>query len=211
MANLEWAIHAREFANCNCDYGCPCQFNALPTHGDCKAVIGFVIDRGFHGATVLDGLKVAGIFAWPRAIHEGKGAAQIIIDRRATPQQRESLLRILTGQDTEPGATIFQVLSTVIETIHEPIDAEIEFEVDVDKRRARIFVKDHIDGRGEPILNPVTGDEHRARIDLPHGFEYRLAEVGRGWERAQGKVSMTLADTHAHFAELHLSGKGILQ
>src|SRR5262249_5111984 len=147
MADFEWAIHAREFAHCNCSYGCPCQFDALPTHGNCKAVIGFVIDRGFHGTTALDGLKVAGIFAWPGAIHEGKGAAQIIIDRRATPQQREALLRILTGQDTEPGATIFQVLSTVLETVYEPVDADITFEVDQDKRQARIFVKDYIDAR----------------------------------------------------------------
>ena len=32
--------------------------------------------------------------------------------------------------------------------------------------------------RVEPIRNPVTGLEHRARINLPNGFEYNLAEVG---------------------------------
>ena len=39
-----------------------------------------------------------------------------------------------------------------------------------------------IDARGEPIRNPVTGEEHRARINLPHGFEYDTCEIGRGWE-----------------------------
>ena len=34
---IEWTIRGREFANCNCSYGCPCQFNALPTDGTCKA------------------------------------------------------------------------------------------------------------------------------------------------------------------------------
>ncbi len=34
---IDWAIKGREFANCNCSYGCPCQFNALPTDGTCKA------------------------------------------------------------------------------------------------------------------------------------------------------------------------------
>ena len=33
---IKWEIKAREFGNCNCDYGCPCQFNALPTHGHCR-------------------------------------------------------------------------------------------------------------------------------------------------------------------------------
>ena len=33
-----WEIKGREFGNCNCDYSCPCQFNALPTHGHCHAI-----------------------------------------------------------------------------------------------------------------------------------------------------------------------------
>ncbi len=82
MADLEWTIHAQEFVNCNCAYGCPCQFNALPTHGNCSAVIGITIDRGFHGATRLDGLNAAAVFAWPGAIHEGKGAVQVAATTR---------------------------------------------------------------------------------------------------------------------------------
>jgi hypothetical protein len=35
-------------------YGCPCQFNALPTHGNCEAVAGMQIDQGYHGDTPLD-------------------------------------------------------------------------------------------------------------------------------------------------------------
>ncbi len=27
---IEWILTGREFANCNCAHGCPCQFNALP-------------------------------------------------------------------------------------------------------------------------------------------------------------------------------------
>lgn len=46
MAETEWYVKAREFANCNCSYGCPCQFNALPTHGYCCAVSGFEFDEG---------------------------------------------------------------------------------------------------------------------------------------------------------------------
>ena len=52
-------------------------------------------------------------------------------------RQREALLRILTGQDTVPGATIFQVFSTTLEKLHEPIFAAIEFELDIDKRETR--------------------------------------------------------------------------
>ena len=63
-----------------------------------------------------------------------------MIDERATPAQREALLRILTGQDTEPGATIFQVFSTTLEKLHDPIFAPIDFTVDVDRRTGRLVV-----------------------------------------------------------------------
>src|ERR1051325_6984120 len=81
MADTNWTIHGREFVNCNCSYGCPCQFNGLPTHGNCQAVAGMQIEQGHHGTTKLDGLKFIGIFRWPGAIHEGKGEAA---DRKST-------------------------------------------------------------------------------------------------------------------------------
>lgn len=211
MTDTKWTIKAREFVNCNCAYGCPCQFNALPTYGNCKAVAGMEIENGFHGTTKLDGLKFVGIFSWPGPIHEGKGEAAVVIDERATPEQRDALLRILTGQDTEPGATIFQVFSTTLEKLHDPIFAPIEFEADVDARKGRLVVPGVTEGHGQPIVNPVTGAEHRARIDIPNGFEYTIAEVGRGWTKTQGPIKMDLADSYAQFAHIHLSQSGIVR
>jgi hypothetical protein len=211
MTDVKWTIRAREFANCNCDYGCPCQFNALPTHDNCRAVVGIQIDTGHHGNTRLDGLKVAGIFKWPGPIHEGKGEAAVIVDERADAAQREALLRILSGQDTEPGATVFNVFASTLTKVHEPIFSKIDFEVDIDGRRARLVVPGVIETRGEPILNPVTGKEHRARIDMVDGFEYRLAEVGRGWSKTSNPIAYELADSHGHFCHINLSQSGIVR
>ena len=210
MTDIAWAIRGREFVNCSCDYGCPCQFNSVPTNGDCQAVVGIEIDEGRHGDTRLDGLKAAVIVAWPGAIHEGRGRAVPIVDARATPAQREALLRIMSGMDTEPGATFFAVFASTFEEVLEPVFADIDFEVDVDGRTARLVVPDWIEARGEPILNPVSGEPHRARINLPHGFEYETCEVGRGWAQTQGPVRFSLPSTHAHFADLHMTGTGIV-
>lgn len=210
MPDTTWMIEGRQFAHCNCAYGCPCQFNALPTHGNCKAVVGLVVDGGYHGDTRLDGLKAAAAFSFPGALHEGHGEGTVIIDERATPPQREALLRILGGQDTAPGATFFQILSTVTEKLHDPIFTTIDFEIDVDGRQARLKVPGLIDARGEPVLNPVTGAPTRARIDLPDGFEYKIAEVGRGWAESTGPVQFNLEDSHAHFCKLHLTQDGVV-
>jgi hypothetical protein len=211
VTDVKWTIKAREFVNCNCAYGCPCQFNALPTHGNCEAVAAMQIDTGHHGSTRLDGLKFVGIFRWPGAIHEGKGEAAVVIDERASPAQRDALLRILTGQDTEPGATIFQVFSTTLEKLNEPIFAAIDFEVDIDARTSRLVVRGVTEGRGEPIKNPVTGAEHRARIDIPNGFEYSIAEMGRGWTKVSRPIQMNLADSYGQFAHVNLCQSGIVK
>jgi hypothetical protein len=67
------------------------------------------------------------------------------------------------------------------------------------------------EGRGEPILNPVTGAQHRVRIDMVDGFEYTLAEIGRGWSKTSRPIRLELADTYAQFAEIHLSQSGIVR
>ena len=53
---IPWEIHAIQVTNCNCDYGGPCQFNALPTYGTCEAAEGIKINKGFYGDVPLDGL-----------------------------------------------------------------------------------------------------------------------------------------------------------
>jgi hypothetical protein len=213
MTEVKWAIKGREFVNCNCAYGCPCQFNALPTHGNCKAVTAFDIDEGYYGNTRIDGLKAVAVLSWPGPIHEGKGEASIIVDERANPEQRGALLRILSGQDTEPGATVWQVFSATFVKVHDPIFASIDFEVDVNARKAHLLIGGMIETRGEPIRNPVTGAEHRARIDLPNGFEYSLAEMGRGWSKTSGRIpiKLDLADSYGQFASLHLCQSGIVR
>ncbi|MGE3142363.1 MAG: DUF1326 domain-containing protein [Hyphomonadaceae bacterium] len=210
MPDTKWTIKGREFVHCNCAYGCPCQFNALPTHGDCCAVAAIDIAEGHHGDTKLDGLRCAMIVQWPGPIHEGKGQVTPIVDERANPKQREALLRIMSGLDTEPGATFFQVFSTTFEKVHEPVFAKIEFEMDIAGRTARLNVPGWIEARGEPIRNPVSGEEHRARINLPQGFEYDTCEVGRGWAETRGPIALSLKDSHAQFAPLHVTESGVV-
>jgi hypothetical protein len=207
---IEWEIKGREFGNCNCDYSCPCQFNALPTNGHCSGLAVYEIDQGYHGTTRLDGLRAGGIFRWPGPIHEGKGEGFHVIDARATSEQREALLRILRGEDTEPFATVFSVFSSTCEKLHEPIFADIEFEININGRIARAKIDGVLEMRGAPILNPVTGAEHRVRIQQPNGFEFQVAEIGRGWSKIDGPISYELSDSYGQFAEIHLGPRGIV-
>ena len=54
MTEDTWSIQGPHFINCNCDYGCPCQFWARPTDGTCRAVIAWRIDDGHFGEVRLE-------------------------------------------------------------------------------------------------------------------------------------------------------------
>lgn len=206
-----WEIQGTELINCNCSYGCPCQFNALPTQGFCEAMGGISIDRGHHGSVDLSGVKIAVVFSWPGPIHEGKGRCLPIVDAKASPAQREAVLKIMSGQDTDPFATMFAVFATTLDKVFDPVFANIDYKVDVDARRGEVHVAGVFDLAAEPIRNPVSGQEHRVRIDLPHGFEYEIAEVGSGTSRSLGPLEVELKNSYAQFAHLHMNNKGLIR
>ena len=208
---VEWRVKATELVNCNCAYGCPCQFNALPTYGDCRAAIGYQIEEGHFGAVRLDGLRMAMLVSWPGPIHLGNGTMQLIIDERADAGQRDALVKIMTGEETDDMATVWWVFSAMSPNKLEPLFRPIEVDIDVEARRGRFRVPGIVEPVGEPIRNAVTGAEHRARIELPHGFEYRVAEMGSATTQATAAIALPgLENTYAQFAHIHLSNKGVV-
>lgn len=206
-----WKLRGREFANCSCEYGCNCQFGGLPDKGGCQAVFALAIDDGFHGETDISGLNIAGVFRWPGPIHEGKGECAAFVDERADEAQRNSLLTIMTGGDTDPFATVFAVFASTIEKMHEPAFVPVEFEVDVEGRKGRLRVPGHVEMDGEPIRSPADGHEVRAQIRLVGGFEYEVAEVGSGTSRSIAPMTLEHSATYGQFAHLHLDSHGIVK
>lgn len=211
MAMADWRLEGVEFASCNCNWGCPCQFSSPPTHGKCEAVVSMRIDKGHFEDQVLDGLCWVGTFAWPGAIHEGNGRCQVFIEERATPEQRAALLTILSGAESLPGATVFQVFSTTLSEVLEPRFVPIEMTIDVDERSAHIRIPDVLEVTGEPIRNPVTGEPQRARLTLPDGFEFTEAEMGSGSFDTQGGIRISSQGGHGHFAHLRFTGEGVVR
>lgn len=205
---IEWEIQGREVINCNCAYGCPCQFNALPTHGNCEAAGVVDIDKGHFGEVSLDGTRIAFVFKWPGAIHEGRGRCLPIVDERASDEQRNALLRLMSGEESDPFATMFSVYSSTCETVHAPVFAKIDFDADIEERTGHIRIKDLLETSVEPLRNPVNGNPTRARIELPGGFEYELAEVAKGSSKVGGPIPLELKDSHGQLARLHLNNHG---
>lgn len=213
MASVDWYVEGISFGNCNCDYGCPCQFESLPTHGHCRGFEVVQIERGHLGDVKLDGLYCAMLYAWPGPVFEGKGEMQVIIDARADTDQRSALDKILHGQETEEGATHWWVFNAMCDTQHETLFRSIECEVDIEARRARIVIPGLLESSGEPIISPATGNEHRVRIDIPGGIEFDIAEIGSASTRTDTAAAITLQleKSYGQFNRLRHSGTGVVR
>ena len=212
MAQVDWYMEGVEFSNCNCDYACPCQFESLrPTNGHCRGFAAVQIDNGYFGDVALDGLCAALLYAWPGPIYEGNGEIQAVVDERADAKQRDALVTVLYGGETDPGATHWWVYRMMSTTVYPTIFKPIEFEVNIDRRTSRIVIPGVLDSTGRPIRSPATGAEHRVRIDLPNGIEFETAEIGSATTKTTASIALDLKDTYGHFCVLRHSGKGVVR
>ena len=205
MPGTTWRIKGENVSTCNCDWGCPCQFNAKPTHGSCEALVGFRIHEGNFGDIDLSGVLFSAAAKWPGALHEGNGTIQFVIDEKASEAQRSALLALASGKN---GGAFFEIFSAICPNVLEPICAPIEFEADREKRTGRVRVQGVGQFHVEPLRNPVTSEEHRARINLPNGFEYEVAEVANTVSlsvTAPEVMRMEHGNCHAHLCEINWS------
>jgi len=165
----DWYMEGPYVKNCNCDPGCPCDFNQHPTHGQCEGMAGMRIDKGNFGDVDLTGLAWGAAYHWPGALHEGNGDIQPLIDEQASEEQRNALLQILGGQN---GGTFFEVLAFVAPNVKEPLFLPIEFEVDLDERSANIRYGDIVETETETLRGIDPPDPYRILIKIPGGMEY---------------------------------------
>ena len=209
--SVQWTLRGKEYANCNCDYGCPCQFNSPTTHGNCEGVVTGHVDEGNFGDVRLDGLDWAMMFWWPGEIAAGGGRLQFVIDESADDAQRDGLGQILRGEHTAPGATHFFVYNAMASEVLDTLYAPVDLEIDVDARTAHLSVAGVVESTGSPIINPHSGEPHFAQIRLANGFEYTVAEMGSGSSKLTGGIELDLTDSYGQFNILHMNQDGVIR
>lgn len=196
----DWRLEGPYMKNCNCDPGCPCDFNADPTHHECEGMAAMSVDKGHFGDVSLDGAKWAFTYHWPGPLHEGHGTAQPILDASLSDEQREALGAILSGQN---GGTFYGILSEIIDTFHDPVVADIDIDIDVGGRRARCKVDGVLNTETEPI--GVIGEEepYSVQIRIPGGFEYDEAEIAVAKVlEGSGDMKFSHAGSHSSLAQV---------
>jgi hypothetical protein len=202
-----WSIEGAWFKNCNCDPGCPCDFNQAPTHGHCHGMAGMKIEKGHFGDVSLDGVKWLVLVKWPGRMDEGNGDVQPILDADASQEQLEALGQILSGAN---GGTFFQIVDAVCPHKKDPVSAPIEFEWDIDARTARVTAGDAVEATVDTLRGIDPPDPYQIRVHIPGGFEYvsedDTAEVALATVlRSTTDITMDVTDGNANLAYVRYS------
>jgi hypothetical protein len=198
----DWYMEGPYLKNCNCDPGCPCDFNQHPTHGHCEGMAGMRIDHGKFGDVDLSGLSWAALYRWPGALHEGNGEIQPIIDEKADERQRDAILQALSGQH---GDTFFEVLAVVAPNVKEPILAPAEWEWNLEERSARVRFGDVLETVTETLRGIDPPDPYRVITKIPGGMEYTNrdgeAEIAQAKAiKGNGAIQFDLSNAHSSMA-----------
>jgi len=176
-AATPWSIDADFLQACNCEYGCPCEFEAPPSHGKCEGVGVWRINTGHYGGVKLDGLTFGFAARWPGALHLGGGTGGWVIDAAASPEQRDALNRIASG---EAGGMPFEIIRMTFAKTLPPAYAPATFSANGPRSSASLG--DQIVIALEPIKNPVNGQPERLRVEHETGFMFKSADVVAGRE-----------------------------
>lgn len=208
MAQANWRLEGEWLKNCTCAWGCPCDFNARPTNGDCKGFLGMRITAGHFENIKLDGLAFFVVVHFPGPLHEGDGEAQPILDEKATPEQREAIFQIMSGKYSAEG-TLFHIFSLIVTKMHDPVFAAVTFEFDKEARTSRVVVSGVLESSTRPINNPVTGMPHRIRVVMPEGFEHIEGEIASADIHSTGAIVFDSMGSHGTLANVAQTPEGL--
>ena len=168
----QWTLDGTALISCNCDYGCPCNFNARPSRGHCEGGWTWHVERGRFEDVPLDGLNFSVYAKWPGAIHEGNGEAVIFLDERADARQRGAIETLVAGNCGGP----WGVLGWTWPTLHGTF--ALPFEVMLNGITSRVTAGDALEYESGLITNPVSGVQVHPGIVLPEGIIVKRADLG---------------------------------
>ena len=200
-----WYMRGVLVGACNCDWGCPCNFDAPPTYGFCDGFYSMVVHEGRFGDVELDGAR----FVWgghaPGAVHEGDGSSVLILDTSTTHEQRAALDRLWRGGGV---GSPFDEFASVTTDWHEPVVADVQITLAGIRSTVKVTGGAAFELALERIRNPVTGDEEEFYLDKPTGFTSTYTELGMstiGLFRSPG-MSFDIGGKYAEYAEFDYSG-----
>ena len=98
---------------CSCNVLCPCWIGEDPDQGDCRSFLAYHISSGRVQGVDVSGLSVVAVCYIPGNVLAGNWEVVVLVDDKATPEQKDGLVAALGGALGGPLADLAQLFGTV--------------------------------------------------------------------------------------------------
>ena len=182
MNNIpNWWMKGDWFDVCSCNIPCPCGFAQAPTNNHCEGVMAYHVREGSYGDIKLNDLNVIAVTtfdgnAWAK---ESPVSIGILMDERASEEQREVLQKVFSGQ---AGGWMGE-FATLIGEVRGLEFVPIEFKIDGDLARWQVEIPGKVKTISEALAGPTTPPGKRVQVHNAPG-----SEVGPGQTVTLGKA-----------------------
>ena len=201
MATPTWNISGQYFETCSCDFICPCitgQLAVRPTKGFCIVAMTLQIQRGSFGSVPLNDLTFIVLAYTPEEMGKGNWSVGLVIDERATAEQRDAITAIASGAAGGPMAPLSGLIGKFLGAESAAIQFDrsgLKFAV-----KAGNLVDMAAEGQmgvdpnsTEPVYLDNTGHPVSTRLALAHASKSHVHALGLDWDDGTGK-------NNGHFA-----------
>ena len=190
-----WKASGQYYETCSCDFVCPCilqQMSVEPTKGTCTFAMAFQIEKGSFDSTSLDGLGFIVVGLTPEAMAKGNWSVGLVIDERATTEQRDAITSIASGAAGGPMAALSGLIgkflgveSAPIKFDHEGVKWSVKASNLIDMSAQAAMGIDP--GATEPLHLSNTGHPAADRLALAHAMKSHVDALGVSWNDTTGK------------------------
>lgn len=190
-----WQVSGQYYETCSCDFVCPCvpgQMAVKPSKGSCTFAMAYQIARGQYGAVSLDGLGFI-VLGWtPEAMAKGNWSVGLIVDERASAEQRDAIAAIASGSAGGPMAAVSGLVGKFLGVESAPI----QFDRSNGKwsvRASKLLDMAAQAAMGldpnakEPLYLDNTGHPAASRFALAHAIKSHVNALGLSWNDASGQ------------------------
>ena len=165
----KYSLKGQLLSGCNCDWGCPCNFEVAPTYGNCEGVYFWHVETGHYDGVVLDDTNFGQFGLFPEAIHLGNGTGLYVIDDKLSPGQRTVVETILT--EVPPFGVFHDLTTNFLGFKYLPFDLKL------DGINSGLKISGALELKLAPMKNPVTGEDELATLTKPTGFTSNIQEL----------------------------------
>jgi hypothetical protein len=201
MEAPSWNISGQYFETCSCDYVCPCilgQMAVRPTKGACTFAMAMQVERGTFGSVPLGGVTFIILGYTPEEMGKGNWSVGLVVDERATAEQRDAIAAIASGAAGGPMALLAGLIGKFLGMEAAPIT----FERSGNKGTVKAGTLVDMAAEGalgvdpsvtEPMFIDNTGHPVSSRLSLAHASKSHVTALGLTWDDDSGK-------NNGHFA-----------